>query len=378
MRITSTTVLGHHTAKKTKKRRKKSTKKTTQVVLRDNTFGEEDEALLDLTDAINLKDVIEHDQATPRRTKADRAKERRALVQDLVLEMEKMKEGLPKVKPLKLKQTKGGETLCLLFSDWHFGKVIKTSSGTTIFDSEIAKKRISEELTPKIIENIKRVGAASKIEDIQIFLIGDIVDNDIIYATQRLGIDKGVALQFHDVTRAIMEMIVHIKAEFKKLKKIDIPIKISCITGNHGRSSKESEHPTTSWDTGVYSAIDLAVQYSNLKKVQVEISLEDSMVVDVRGHRGLLVHKAPPQVETPSAKKKFGGWADIFDYDFCCFGHLHHWGAGTFNGRPILMNGSLCGYDDFALSLGVRDDWSQLMWCASAEKPVTFLQRLER
>jgi hypothetical protein len=150
------------------------------------------------------------------------------------------------------------------------------------------------------------------------------------------------------------------------------------MVGNHGRAGKDSETPVCSWDTAVYAALDLAFRESGEKNVQVSYSLEDYNLINVRGHRGLIVHHAPPQSESPGAKKFFGGKYEIFDYDFMAYGDLHHWAASCYNGKPLLMNGSLCGYDDYAISLSVRDDWSQLLWVATDEDPVEHLTRFKR
>jgi hypothetical protein len=157
----------------------------------------------------------------------------------------------------------------------------------------------------------------------------------------------------------------------------NVEILLDCMVGNHGRATKDSETPICSWDTAVYSAIDLAVRTAKLSNVHVTFSLNDFHVTDVKGHRLLMKHHAPPTSETGAAKKVFGGLNEIFDFDFMVYGDLHHWAAHCYNGKPLLMNGSLCGYDEYAISLGVRDAWSQLIWTTTEQKPVNFLQRME-
>lgn len=361
---------------------KRTPKKTTSVVPpRKRGKGSESfnvydklntEGLMDVTDQINLADLI-----FDRPGKASSNKERREVVEDILDGMHDLHKNCIQ-KPFKLKRTAKGQTLMLLFSDWHFGKVIKTSSGRTLFNSEIAKKRIEETITNKVVERLYYMGKDARIEDVCIVLAGDIVDNDIIYDTQRFHVDSGVAEQFHGVTRAILNMIINLKKALKEIYKKDIPITLECLTGNHGRSGKMSELGICSWDTAVYSALQLVInQTDDIKNVKVNFTVEDFKVIDVRGHRGLILHKGPPQAETAAAKKKFGGWYEIFEYDFAMYGHLHHWGVATYNGRPLFMNGSLCGYDDFALGLAVRDDWSQLMWTVSEDEVMNQLVRIK-
>lgn len=268
------------------------------------------------------------------------------------------------------------ETLCILFSDWHFGKVIKKPGGEIIYNSEVAFKRVTEDLAPQIIQIINNVGRTGRIQDVRIFFVGDIIDNDIVYSTQRLHIDKPVASQFHDVLRAIMIFIGALRKSFAEIGVPNIPILIESVPGNHGRGSEFSDDAGCSWDTAVMSALDLAVRVGQIPNLQVKFALDKYLMVDIRGHKGLLRHGAPPQAETSAGKAKFGGWNDLFKFDFLCYGHVHHWGINTYNGKPLFRNGALCGTDDYAIELAVGDNWGQLVWGVSNNEVLTFMDRL--
>ena len=100
------------------------------------------------------------------------------------------------------------------------------------------------------------------------------------------------------------------------------------------------------------------------------------MVVDIRGHRGLIRHSAPVQTETSAARSKLGGWSELFNYDFLCSGHFHSWFIGNYHNKPIFRNGSLCGTDDFAENLALGCDWTQLMFGVSADEVPTLIYRI--
>lgn len=383
MKITGTSVFKKKDIRKKrayKKKAKKGVKKKVPTIAMDSDKEEERfcNEILDLTEEVDLE-TLEMEQAGLVKLGPTKRKELRVeVVSDILKGNKELGKSLKPLSTPKIKLKKEGKSLCLLFSDWHYGKVIKTKSGSMIYNSEIAHKRIAEELVPQVVANIRKVGASKEIDEVIIVLAGDMVDNDIIYDTQRFQIDSGVAEQFHGLSRAIMDMIFMVKSEFKGLGYKDVPIRLECLTGNHGRSGKSSDIPVCSWDVALYSSLDLAIRMSSLKNVDLNFSLEEFSIFEVRNHRALIVHQAPPQGETPSAKKKFGGWYEIFDYDLMMYGHLHHWGVSCYNGRPLLMNGSLCGYDEFAIGLGVRDDWSQLMWTVSDDKPVDALLSMSR
>jgi calcineurin-like phosphoesterase family protein len=271
--------------------------------------------------------------------------------------------------------TSTGETLCIQLSDWHFGKNTLIN-GEPTFNSEIAFKRVTEVLAPQIVNHVKRLGRSSEIEDVRIFILGDMIENDIMYETQRMHIDKQVSSQFNDALKAIMIMLGAIRGAFADIGKPDIDIKIDGLTGNHGRAHGKQDTGECSWDTCLYMAVETALQYSELKNISIDYSFDAYKIVEVRGQRGLLRHWAPSQAETGSARAKLGGWNEIFDYDFLCYGHYHHWGVNTYHGKPLFRNGSLCGTDDYAINLSVSDDWGQLMWGCSKDDPCTFIHRL--
>lgn len=376
MKITSTTLSEKRNLKRPQPYR--ADKKATKVahVVKKVKNKDPDPDIIDLTDHLDLVQLSFEGKAKQHSPKDKDI--RREMVRQILTDIKDQTQSLKKLtlKPYKLKDN--GQSLCLLFSDWHFGKLIKTRSGKHIFDTEIAANRVVEEI-PTQLENFVANRVSSKnIEEIVLIFAGDIVDNDIIYPTQRLQIDNAVALQFVHAINAIHTFVKKVRLIADKHIKKDIPIRLECLVGNHGRAGKDSETPICSWDTAVYAALDLALRVEGAKNIEVSYSLEDQKVINVRGHRGLIVHHAPPQSESPGAKKKFGGFYEIFDYDFMCYGDLHHWGVSCYNGKPLLMNGSLCGYDEYAISLAVRDDWGQLMWVVTDNEPVEELTRFKR
>jgi hypothetical protein len=83
------------------------------------------------------------------------------------------------------------------------------------------------------------------------------------------------------------------------------------------------------------------------------------------------------QCDTANAKAKYGGWLDIHQYDFMCFGHFHHWGINTFNNRPIFRNGSLGGGDDYSEGFGSYDQPCQLIFGVTPDQVCTFIVPLK-
>ena len=334
-----------------------------------------DDDVVDLTDQVELLALALN---SPVKVTAEDKRDIQKITKGILEGIAESTKKLKRAKPKTVKLSKHGQSLVILLSDLHYGKRIVTKSGKVIFDSEIAHKRIAQEMPAQIIDFVGQMKNPELVEEVVFILAGDMVDNDIIYPIQRLQIDSGVAEQFAGVINALLEMVVKVKDSISLLAKKPIHVRIDGLTGNHGRATKDSETAVCSWDTAVYAALDMAFRHAKEKDVTVHYSLDDFSLVNIRGHRGLITHSAPPQSESPSAKKKFGGWYEIFDYDFMAYGDLHHWGISCYNGKPLIMNGSLCGYDEYAISLGVRDDWTQLVWTVTDEDPIHNFRRLQR
>lgn len=374
MRIKSNTVFEKKSIKRKQPHRDTvKGKRPPAVVKKVKTLFDPD--VIDLTDHVDLMDLSLNKKI---KLTAKDKRETKEIVRDVlqgITDNAKLLRQL-KVKPIKLNQK--GQSLVILLSDLHYGKRILTKSGKAIFNSEIAHKRLAEEIPNQVAHFMSELKDPNVIEEIIFILAGDMVDNDIIYPTQRLQIDSGVAQQFSGIINALTTMIVKVRAIMQTYVKKVVPIRVDGLTGNHGRAGGDSETAICSWDTAVYAALDLAFRHAKEKDIEVSYSLDQFSLINIRGHRGLITHHAPPECESPGAKKKFAGWYEIFDYDFMAYGDLHHWGISCYNGKPLIMNGSLCGYDEYAIELAVRDDWCQLMWTVTDQDVIHNFRRLQR
>jgi hypothetical protein len=371
----------------------KPVQKKTKTVLTPKSIGKtravmvpkkamiENRVIVDLTkhDLDDLPEVSLEDLNDDQNVFADpsirKKKENKQLARSVLEELAKLKVDQPQLKP-SIKMTKNGASIVLLFTDWHIGKVINSRTGKRVFDTKIARDRVKNTLLPLVTDYIEKTKSSFIVDEIVVLFGGDIIENDIIFDTQRFRIDGGVAVQFRNACEIIFDFLSELRS-ITNLLGIPVPIRVECVGGNHGRASSLSETGESSWDIAIYSALDLIIKSSNLEGVSLEYAIEDFKEVNIRNHIGILTHSAPPQSETASAKSKFGGWYENFKYDFFCYGHRHHWGLSTFNGRPLFMNGCLCGPDDYSDKLAVKDEWSQLAWTITDNDVMNNLIRLK-
>jgi predicted phosphodiesterase len=292
--------------------------------LRDFEFTAEDlkEIMDEDIDIEGIAEEIEAETDLPeyKLTLYGARKETKEIVREEIAKFKALQKMFGSTKPAKYVKGDDATSLCIIFSDWHFGKIIK-QDGEFVYNSQIAYERITQEMIPQIMQCYAKLNKTDVVDEIRIFMLGDHMENDIIYENQRFHIDQPVS--------------------------------------------------------ALYMALDTALSYSKIKNIEVRYGYGASKIVDVKGHKGLLRHWAPAQSETPSAKSKFGGWSEIYQYDFLCYGHYHNWGVNTYHGKPIFRNGSLCGTDSYAKDLALSCEWGQLMWGVTKENVMTFLQRIK-
>jgi len=254
-----------------------------------------------------------------------------------------------------IKATGDKLSLVLAFSDHHIGKTITDLEGQELYNSSIGCQRILN--TPNLV--VQSAGAyLSQVDELIILLIGDHIEGEDVLPGQNVTLDEHVASQVMTVSKALWQTI----RDFKEIFPI---VRIVSVRGNHGRGSNSS--PEANFDHMVYQHLELLVDLAALPNLSIKNRYGEFNTFEVKGWRGIIRHKAPAQSETASGIARFAGWHMIHDYDICCFGHWHHWGAYSFNNVKIIRNGSLCGGDDFAEMWGATDDPTQVLFVVSPE-----------
>ncbi len=149
----------------------------------------------------------------------------------------------PKTDRRKISQ----EIAVLHLSDIHIGKV------TSSYGTAVAADRMKI-LAHKVIKIIETRRQSAKIEEIRIYLGGDIIEGDgAIFPKQAHLIDSSVLEQ---ATIAAPKIIASTIMQLSECVK---KVVIKCVSGNHGRpgSKHSADHPLTCWDRVAYRATKL-------------------------------------------------------------------------------------------------------------------------
>lgn len=280
-----------------------------------------------------------------------------------VLENQEISIEIPSMPP-KSRKTRE-EIACVHLSDLHFGKHTQT------YDSEIAAKRMLD-LTQRIIKISEIRRNAAKIEELHLYLGGDIVEGERIFEKQVWHIDSGVYEQAMLLTPKIFaSCILLLLKHFRK-------VKVFCVAGNHGRvepSRKAPRHPLTDWDRVAYKTTKILLlgepevfqtkeQKELAKRLTIEISDTWYFVDRVFDWGNLVVHG--DQIRGGfagfpwyGAGKKAWGWSDVIPelerihgryghWDYLWFGHFHTWANFDLNYKTVLANGTLESHNAYA------------------------------
>lgn len=269
-------------------------------------------------------------------------------------EMKKSIEKLPKIareKDINLAPLSEYEKeAVLMLSDWHVGMV--TANCTNTFNTKILEDRVCK-LQTRVLEICNK----EHVRRVHIFCLGDLV-HGLIHVTARIQSEE-------DVVRQSM-LAAELLANLLNTVSEHVPVDLYWARGNHDRIS-----PNKKESIAKESFADLILWYLKARLSDIdEITFHENetddeiIVTDIMGHTIFAAHghkdRPTKTVENLSLLlKEFP--------DFVLLGHFHSAAEREVQGAEILVNGSLCGTDDYAMSLRKTSKPSQKMMILSEE-----------
>jgi len=238
----------------------------------------------------------------------------------------------------------------LVFSDWHCGEVIepKRVNGLNEFNPELCRQRVAR-VTESAIKMTRLHEQAIPIGEVVIDFLGDLVNGELrqsAAATNAMApIDEAIFCK--GLVTAMLDKLLDAFAGKS--------VTIKCVCGNHGRLTPKLEYKRlvgTSIESIVYHSV--AERYASAPDVKVCVSDSDSVTQDILGLRVRSRHGTGINYQGGvggyliPAYRMIGKWNRVEPCDYEVFGHLHTFGAPP----GVLSNGSLCGYNEFALAHG--------------------------
>jgi len=251
-----------------------------------------------------------------------------------------------KVPSLKKNKEKVPETAVVVFADWQMGKV------TPDYNTNVLEERI-ERYTEKLLEITEIQRMDHEVNDLHIWLLGDIVEGEEIFPGQSHLIDSGLYRQVAVNGPRILGNFV--KTALENFNHVHI----TGVIGNHGAvggRARKQHDPETNMDRMLYKIIELIVGDDE----RVTFNIPDGVgernwyAVDTIGnYSSLLIHG--DQMPSPNAfhgyYKKIMGWKDGAipeHFDDVFMGHYHQQFKMTIGSSMLRISGSPESYNTYA------------------------------
>lgn len=227
---------------------------------------------------------------------------------------------VPVPKPDKRKKSE--EAAILILADWQVGKI------TPDYSTEVAAQRVA--LLAKKVEDLVTIQRTDHpVREVNVFLLGDLVEGEDIFPGQAHLIDSGLYGQIFSTAEMLAGLMRSLASHFEI-------VKVSGVIGNHGRIGRwGTSRPESNADAIAYKTAAMLVR--DEKRItwkesftQGERHWNEIVPITVGGvtKRWFLFHgdqlKASMGFPFYSLNKKLGGWNLSIDrFDYAAFGHWH-------------------------------------------------------
>lgn len=251
----------------------------------------------------------------------------------------------------------------LLLSDLHWGEVVLASEvgGCNEYDMEVARRRLQ-----RVVEktcDLLRHHVVGDYPGIVVCLGGDLISGAIHDELEQT--NDGTVMQ------QSLDLFEHLQAAVRALADEFGHVHLPCITGNHGRSNRKwqaKRRAALSYEWLIYQFLKRA--FAGDERVTWDIPDGPDADFDLLGTRYRLTHgdtfKSGDSMIGPlgpitrgTLKRSRMAAAMHQPYDHLLLGHWHTllWGANQ------ITNGSLKGFDEFAMSLSITPEApAQALW----------------
>lgn len=261
-------------------------------------------------------------------------------------------------KPVKLQKKKPiKRTVVAHVSDTHIGSIIRstTMDGINGFNPDIAARRMAF-----YVKNITQYKIHHRHEtELLLVFNGDLIAG-VIHGTDTQNI-LPASLQHAIAMRIFIQAISFLSQSFSKMRVV-------CEVGNHSRfmhkmnKGRQTEEKWDSFENILY--MSLAERFSENENIEFINTKSPYSLVDIQGHKALITHgdtvinvgNPGNSINVSNITKQINSIAAGLNtkIDLVIVGHVH---KATYvsldNGTHLVINGALCGTDEYAQSLGI-------------------------
>ena len=219
----------------------------------------------------------------------------------------------------------------LILSDFHYGLLIDNVLNE--YNVDIANERL-ETLFKKTIYYCQ----LHRVQKLHLGLAGDLISG-AIHLQSRIAAEEDLITQVINVGELLANFVNGLKAYIPE-------VKVYGVIGNHSRvnADKKSNMPAENFERLIFKHIEL-----RLPNVRVCMNgLEDWITFKVKDQLVFMTHGDKDSLSNIKlhSVNLLGRVPDRI-----YFGHIHHMNIKDDNGTEIVVNGSISGIDEFAMSL---------------------------
>ena len=251
----------------------------------------------------------------------------------------------------------------LLISDLQIG-ALDTDDGFDPVPEKTVSSYVNTMLT-NLLEYINDEDA--RVENMHIFLLGDIVDGEFVYPAQK---SINMSSQLRTAIRMIMRIV-------ETCKTFSDRVHMYAVHGNHGRVSFKA-HRVTNWDNAVADA--LSIIYEKDPNVHFILENHDSVKIAKVGKWKFLYthgHLIQGMVDRNKLKAKTQDWYfSIGEFDASLFGHWHTVHYMDINGKPALVNGCAYKSEYIRKQIGGIETLGMILFHATEHRPIDYIKIL--
>jgi hypothetical protein len=244
----------------------------------------------------------------------------------------------PVPKPERDRRTASPEVAICLLADWQLGKV------TPAYNSDMAVERVTR-YAEKVVRLIDLQRTHHPVREARIYLLGDLIEGEEIFAGQAHRIDASLYSQVFRTAEALANVVRRIASSVER-------VTVKGVIGNHGALGgpiRRSYHPETNADAIVYNVARMMLAPEpRVEWAETFTAGERAWYAtdEVLGKRWFLAHM--DQIKSASFgipwygfHKRLLGWAtSVVPFDYAAGGHWHvpvrfnvnaitYWGAGS-------------------------------------------------
>lgn len=261
-----------------------------------------------------------------------------------------IKSHVSRIVEIKPKVSSGSSegTAVWLASDWHVGEKVTfgQTNGLNEYNPTIAKAR-GVKYFQGGLRLTEILGKDVQINRIVLALLGDFI-------TGHLHLDAVETNYLPPVEETLFAQDIIASGIKFILENSKYDILVVCHSGNHGRTSKFAHFGSENGHSLEYFMYhSLAQMFSHEKRVEFQIPEGAHSYVDIYGYTLRFLHGHDIKFGggvggiTIPVNKAIAQWDKGKKAYLTCFGHFHQ----KFDGGNFIANGSLIGYNAFALSI---------------------------